>query len=328
MSQRLLSPVASVWVVSALMAAILSVGPYAVGLLWFSDSVRIGLWWLLLCTLIFLLLMIWRPPAAAKLWWAFSLFFGLHVAVEIVTRGFFGSKPQPAAVAEALANTSAAESMGFLLEHQTLIMAGAGFFLLTFVLGWAGYRLLRGMPAWRPGKGAAFGLVLLAGFTVLLHFNPAMLRTQPFLRWGVMYVRHVEAQQEIRQIAEQRALLWENRQAWQEPHDTDDRTVVVVIGESDNRLNWSLYGYPRPTNAPLKQALDELDGRWALFPDPVSTEAFTLPSLKKALTDATDAQPELWSTTPDLVMLGRSAGYAVAWLSNQPKGEGLVCCHG
>ncbi|HET8598264.1 MAG TPA: sulfatase-like hydrolase/transferase [Castellaniella sp.] len=58
--------------------------------------------------------------------------------------------------------------------------------------------------------------------------------------------------------------------------------VVVYIGESTTLMNWSLYGYPRPTT-PGVQGLARTDPGLLVFRDVVSTQVMTSPSLLQAL---------------------------------------------
>jgi heptose-I-phosphate ethanolaminephosphotransferase len=117
-------------------------------------------------------------------------------------------------------------------------------------------------------------------------------------------------------VAAQRA-SWQVRRV-----DDAPRTVVLVLGESDNRLNWGALGYPRDTTAPLTRALAALPGRAVLFRQGWSAEAFTLPSLRLALTPATLDDAATWQAVPDITQLAQAAGYQVGWLSNQPAHEG------
>ncbi|MBN8489431.1 MAG: phosphoethanolamine transferase, partial [Burkholderiales bacterium] len=177
-----------------------------------------------------------------------------------------------------------------------------------------------------PSAGASaarWPVIGLLGLAALLHLNPAMLRAEPLVRWGVVYARHLAAQRDIAQLDGARAALWAQRADWQlRTLDEQPRTVVLVIGESNTRLNWGLLGYARDTTAALSDAMGRLPGTHVLLREAWSAEAFTLPSLRLALTAATLERPDDWTTTPDVTQLARAAGYRVTWLSNQPAHEG------
>jgi heptose-I-phosphate ethanolaminephosphotransferase len=83
------------------------------------------------------------------------------------------------------------------------------------------------------------------------------------------------------------------------------RLIVVVIGESANRLHWSLYGYPKETTPRLEKLAGELD----VFSDVISTCAGTLCSIRAMLTTTRDTVP--------VFTLFSQAGYRTHWLSAQ-----------
>jgi heptose-I-phosphate ethanolaminephosphotransferase len=95
---------------------------------------------------------------------------------------------------------------------------------------------------------------------------------------------------------------------------TDDqpRTVVFVLGESITRLNFPLTGYPRNTTPEL----DSMGNELIWFPDVVSSDPATTASVAKMLTPATIAQPDLWMTKPDVLIMAKKAGYKTFWISN------------
>jgi heptose-I-phosphate ethanolaminephosphotransferase len=95
--------------------------------------------------------------------------------------------------------------------------------------------------------------------------------------------------------------------------DDQPRTVVFVLGESVTRLNFPIFGYPRNTTPELHAMGNELT--W--FSDVLSSDPSTNPALEKMLTPAALAQPDLWLTKPDVLVMARKAGYKTFWLSNQ-----------
>ncbi|MGS0742095.1 phosphoethanolamine transferase, partial [Glaciimonas sp. GG7] len=88
---------------------------------------------------------------------------------------------------------------------------------------------------------------------------------------------------------------------------------IDVIGESANRDNWSLYGYQRKTTPKLDAIRNEI----IVFRDVISPAPSTQESLKMMLTPATLTYPDRWQTHPNVLMLAKSVGYKVFWLSNQ-----------
>jgi heptose-I-phosphate ethanolaminephosphotransferase len=316
------------WWRFAALGALIHAGAWAAGVMEAKDLAKMALWWLVAGSAAWLAAGRIGARAQRSTGIGLALLFALDIGTQGVVRGYFGTDPQPGVIAESLANTTAGEAAGFLREQAGAIGRGLLFSAAALL---AALALLRPAPAgaWpaRPGRRATLGLAALTALAAALHFNPAMLRQQPLLRWGVVYARHMQAEREIASLDAARARLAAGAADWQVRRlDDAPRTVVLVIGESDNRLNWGVFGYPRDTTAPLTEALARLPGRAVLFRQGWSPEAFTLPSLRQALTPATQAsvrrQADDWLAVPDITQLARAAGYQVSWLSNQPAHEG------
>ena len=296
----------------------------AAGFMLAKDLAKMALWWAVGGSALMLACRPLAPAVRQRIWLAMVLWWALDIGTQGVVRGYFGAAPQPGVIAESLANTTPGEIAGFLGEQWGAIGRGLAFAAGAGVLAAA---LMRGhvppAAALAASRGRALLLGVLALLFVALHFNPTMLRQQPLLRWGVVLVRHAHAQQQIARIGADRAAVQADAANWRvRPLDNAPRTVVLVIGESATRLNWGLHGYARDTTAPLVQALAALPGRAVFFEQAWSSEAFTLPSLKLALTPATQEEPALWNRTPDITQLAQAGGYHVTWLSNQPAHEG------
>lgn len=90
-------------------------------------------------------------------------------------------------------------------------------------------------------------------------------------------------------------------------------TVVLVIGESINRDNLSLYGYARATTPELVRLKQKLGDSMLVFRNAWSVEASTLASLNQlfALDHANDDGDD-----PHILALARAAGYRTWWISN------------
>ena len=90
-------------------------------------------------------------------------------------------------------------------------------------------------------------------------------------------------------------------------------TVVIVIGESSNRLHFSLYGYHRNTNPKLTSIKHEL----MVFKNVFASRPNTIESLEQVLTFADQQHPDLYKTKPTLIAMMKQAGYKTFWISNQ-----------
>jgi len=89
--------------------------------------------------------------------------------------------------------------------------------------------------------------------------------------------------------------------------------VVIVIGESTNRLHMGLYGYPRDTNPKLGQIKNEL----TVFNNVFASRPNTIESLEQVLTFADQKHPDDYKTKPSLIAMMKQAGYKTFWISNQ-----------
>ncbi|MEQ1813204.1 MAG: sulfatase-like hydrolase/transferase, partial [Candidatus Nitrotoga sp.] len=261
-------------------------------------------------------------------WAVFFVVFVVDLASQGVVRQFFGATPQPGVIAGALANTNPDETKNFIIEQRYTIIRSVIFASLSFfIIGLFNKKYLKALRM-DIQKINRRTYVFWAVLIIALHFNPTMLRQQPFLRWFVVFMRHAEAQEEMRKIKDIRSAIEFNQSKWNLTGQNNEETVVLVIGESANRNNWGQYGYSRPTTLPLENTLKKLPGATVWFAQAKSSEAFTLSSLQQALTSATKANPDAWKLSPDIIMLAKAAGYHITWLSNQPSSEGWVSALG
>lgn len=113
-------------------------------------------------------------------------------------------------------------------------------------------------------------------------------------------------QHEAAEITEARSVLLDASPA--------PRTIVLVIGESTTRDDWSLYGYSRDTTPKLK-ALESKDSNLGTFRQAWSVDASTIAAFRSMFTfpvpqSAGDGRINLFA-------LFSAAGWTVHWISNQ-----------
>lgn len=251
--------------------------------------------------------------------------FFLDAAIKGFLRDYFGLRPNPILVLQAIFNTNPAESSEFFRHNGRDLAEALGLLLLAWTGLWLGERWLRrreqGQPAapWRWRGRAAVGS-LLAVF-VALHFNPTMAKENPLLFWPIRYLDYREQLAQAASMEADVARNMAHRSDWQVRYAGPERnTVVWIIGESLNRANMSLYGYERNTSPTLEAMRKEL----IVFRDVVSSEPATMASLMKMLTPADLNDPQAWNRKPDVLMLAREAGFRIHWLSNQPPNDGWL----
>lgn len=293
---------------------------WLLGLLDWRTAAKLAGWWLLMSGAGVVVLGAFNQSkkVAWLLWWL-TLMFVVDIGVQGVIRHFFGSAPTPSLLVEALANTNTQESLEFFREHWRSIAVSLVFAIVMQVIAcWVLFKWNYQARSYSLINAGALSLLLIG-----VGFNPTMLRQNPVARWPVLLKYHSQAQQSIAQMDEQLSMVEAQKQQWQiQVEDVSPTTFVLVIGESGNRENWGLYGYARDTTAPLSQTLHELSGQTILFREAWSSDAFTQPSLTKALTPATRERADEWLNTPAVTQMAREAGYSTAWLSNQMSQEG------
>lgn len=313
------------WLIFFLLGAVVAGGAFALQLTRPTDGLKSLAWFLLLGAAAIFCDAKLRKGGFALCWSIFCAVFVIDMALQGVVRQFFGSTPQPDVLAQALANTNTSEAQNFLIEQKQSIARSFGFVLLSFLAIRAFNQ--KYLPHFRGSFKQLSALIvgLVAVIIVVVHFNPTMLRQQPFLRWVVFSMRNIEAQKELARASEMRRAIELTQPTWGLASDPNtEKTVVVVMGESSNRNNWSQYGYARPTTVPLEEKLKSLPGHTVWFAQAKSSEAFTMSSLEQALTPADKQHLDLWKSAPDVFMLAKASGYRIAWLSNQPSNEGWL----
>ncbi len=93
------------------------------------------------------------------------------------------------------------------------------------------------------------------------------------------------------------------------------KTIIVIIGESETRHHMSLYGYNRPTNPLLSKESDLL-----VYKDVISPQVHTIPVIRSVMSFADKKNPDYIITRPSLFELFNRAGYETYFISNQPFG--------
>ncbi len=265
-----------------------------------------------------------RPAAITVLVRIVVPAFYLDAAVKGFLRGYFGMRPNPNAVLQAMFATDQAETAEFFAHNGVALAQAAGWFVLvTAAVLLADRRLQR----WQPARAAAPGLAqkglaaCLAVFLVMLHLNTTMRRENSALFWPLRYQQYsaqlaaMQSMQQALATAMAAPRDWNVRYAGEEA-----RTVILVIGESTNRASMSLYGYARATTP----RLDAMRAKLLVFNDVISPAASTVESMMTMLTPADIGNPDAWMAKPNLLMLAEAAGYKTFWVSNQTRNDGWI----
>jgi heptose-I-phosphate ethanolaminephosphotransferase len=247
----------------------------------------------------------------------------LNATIEGFLFWLYGLAPKHIVVADAILGSNPNEVREFIesywphLALVTLLLAG-----LVALLYWAerkSQRAAGAAPVTRR-RDHWLGSALFALFAAL-HLNTTMADENPLVYWP-SYFNDYQVQRAFladvkRKVASDLVAARRYQTAYTGP---ERQTLVLVLGESVNRSNWSLYGYPRKTTP----ALDARHEDMLVFRHVRSSDATTIQSLMKMLTPATLDRPDAWLTEPNVLALARTAGYHVTWLSNQEQGDGPI----
>jgi len=243
----------------------------------------------------------------------FFVALGFHAFL----RDFFGLAPDDEYVATALFASDQSEATEFVQQHALQLAKHVLSVLLAF-------GAFGSVVWWKPAaakqtgdsprrRGAWIPAVFFSMVFLLLHLNPTLRKQNPVLYFPIRYsgwkndVETTRRLQAVTAVANNDSGLVSLGCA-----DDQPRTVVFVLGESITRLNLPLTGYPRNTTPEL----DSLGSELIWFPDVVSSDYSTTPSVQKMLTPATLEQPNLWRTKPDVLVMAKKAGYKTFWISN------------
>lgn len=257
------------------------------------------------------------------------LLFFLDAALKGFLRDYFGLRPNHSMVLQAVLNTNPGESSEFFLHNwREVALATLVFFAVTLLAVYLERRLYRAesgaalATATAPaGRGVSITVLTMFALFIAMHFNPTMAKENPLLFWPIRYSDYRQQLAAVTAMQQDIARNMAQRADWKVLYRGAARnTVVWVIGESFNRSNMSLYGYPRRTTPQLDAMRDQL----VVFKDVVSSEPATMTSLMKMLTPASLNDPDAWNKKPDLLMLAEEAGYKTYWLSNQVPNDGWL----
>ncbi|MGK5047390.1 phosphoethanolamine transferase [Janthinobacterium sp. GB4P2] len=251
--------------------------------------------------------------------------FYLDAAIKGFLRGYFGMRPNPNAVLQAMFATDQAETGEFFLHNSiALAQSAVWFVLVTVALLLADRQLLR----WQAARGSAVPGLLQKGFAatmavflVLLHVNTTMRRENPALFWPLRYQQYKAQLEAMKSMQHALTAAMAAPRDWHVRYAGEDaRTVILVIGESTNRASMSLYGYARATTP----RLDAMRSRLLVFNDVISPASSTVESMMTMLTPADIGNPDAWMAKPNLLMLAEAAGYKTFWVSNQTRNDGWI----
>jgi heptose-I-phosphate ethanolaminephosphotransferase len=248
--------------------------------------------------------------AFVTIWVTMFLLDGAVCAFLLET---YGAALDSAFVTAAVANTSWRESSEYARTFKP-VLAGWAVALAFCVPGALAFASL-GNRSRRPSSAAIVLLGALLALSSLAYVSKPWRKFHPAVFW-TSWGHTVTALRDNWQRQEAVRARGLQLAAGLRPVVVGDRpsTVVLVLGESINRDNMSLYGYARATTPALDRLKQELGDSMLVFRNAWSVEASTLPSLEQLFALDKDNDD---GEDPHIVALARAAGYRTWWISNQ-----------
>lgn len=256
----------------------------------------------------------WHRLRSALVWLSVLVFCADGVA-RAYLMSTYGAAPDSSLVLSAAANTNPRESGEYLQMQWRPMLGWAMALIASAILAWplasSGARqpwLHR--PVWR------WMLLVLLLLTTAAYASKPWRRHHPASFWSNWTTSVQNLREEWSHMEQSRQRLLSDAQAMAPQLSSKSRsTVMLVLSDSVNRDNMSLYGYARQTTPQLQAIKKEHGAQLLQVRNAWSVEASTFPALKGmfAVTGRSDSSA---SQAQHVLALARAAGYKVWWISN------------
>ncbi|WP_028450018.1 phosphoethanolamine transferase [Chitinibacter tainanensis] len=205
-----------------------------------------------------------------------------------------------AIVISSVANTTKIEALEFLISNRFEITLLLLYITLTSLIFIAPISIRKHSKKWPT---ILWGLLF-----VIAHANPTTRKENPIFYFlqtkNQMIAWKEKALQTDKEIAQSHTSISSKNIKYIGPNQ---QSIILIISESINKSNMSLYGYMRNTTPELIQRRAEL----SVFDDITSRWGSTLPAIRDMLIIDTN------KTGPSVIQAARLAGYRTYWISNQ-----------
>lgn len=265
-----------------------------------------------------LMLLAW--PLRGRMWqrarfvavWGWVMLFVADAMLRAYLLDAYQAAPDSALVLGAAANTNAREGSEYLLMNwRSIVVWSLPVVLSAWVFGRAVTHGATVSARWSRWAIAALCVLLL--MSAVAYASKPWRRLHPVVFWttwtkSILTLRVSWADQQ----RERDGVLARARASSPFVAYTGPSTVVLVITDSINRDNMSLYGYGRPTTPRLLAQKEQIGEKMVVMRNAWSVDASTLPALRNLFSFGVpdDKEPQ------HLLALARAAGYKVWWMSN------------
>ncbi|MGN8837424.1 sulfatase-like hydrolase/transferase [Mitsuokella jalaludinii] len=244
------------------------------------------------------------------------LFYGATFLVTTVILGYYASSGSllNASAVMAVFQTNPAEAKSYLDDFVPWqVWTAVLILLLAYVIVLNKWKLsvarIHGMMHHRAGKALLLFCILLAIFSLYRTRDTFYKHLTSETRQGLKAYTDFSLYREARATDLTRELDGVT--------STRPGVYILVIGESQNRMHMSAYGYDRETTPWLDAMKD--DGHTVFFRDARSCHTHTVPVLSYALTAKNQYDSRELTKTVTLIETAKAAGYETIWLSNQVR---------
>lgn len=244
------------------------------------------------------------------------LFYGATFLVTTVILGYYASSGSllNASAVMAVFQTNPAEAKSYLDDFVPWqVWTAVLILLLAYVIVLNKWKLsvarIHGMMHHRAGKALLLFCILLAIFSLYRTRDTFYKHLTSETRQGLKAYTDFSLYREARATDLTRELDGVT--------STRPGVYILVIGESQNKMHMSAYGYDRETTPWLDSM--KKDGHTVFFRDARSCHTHTVPVLSYALTAKNQYDGRDLTKAVTLIEAAKAAGYETIWLSNQVR---------
>jgi heptose-I-phosphate ethanolaminephosphotransferase len=205
-------------------------------------------------------------------------------------------------IMQSIFDTNLNESKEFFSQYKTYIFKHI---LIFFIL----FSLFIFIIFKNKSKVTKKGIIYIFIFYVLVHIIKTIRYSDPFFYF---YHYYNEYKKEIRKVHQILSSIQHKNIKVNFDGNVKKNIVVWIIGESETKYNWSLYGYARDTNSYLSKYKDEL----LLLKNVIASAPATIPAFKLMLTNADKNSSKSWLQYPNIIEIAKKGGYKTYWISN------------